>query len=355
MIDGGQGYTSYNPPIPVVAGPSNPNGTPAKLSLTVNDETGMVDSLTITNSGSGYDFIPAISFKNPGGAEIGAPTIDSEGRVNIGSIVVNEMGSGYSNPPIVYIDEAPDGGINAQAISRINQDGQVYEIQVTNRGRGYVTPPRVAIVNPIGAQVLDVTVASGSVTNIEMLTGGQGYTDAPSVYIVDDRKDGYGEPIGGTGAKAAATIFNGEITDINITDFGVGYSESEPPKIYIAEPKAARASVDVGFDQVTGFDVQEYGSGYTSSAFLGCSRGVSGPVAYDNLHNEIYAGEAALRQSNHVAGANVTNLDSLFIKEVFDKFRRQYLPTLDIDFSKVNPVQVINCLLYTSDAADDTP
>ena len=134
LIDGGQGYTSYNPPIPIVADASNVNGTAAKLSLTVNDETGMVDTITITDSGSGYDFIPAISFKNPGGATIGAPTIDSEGRVNIGSIAVDEMGSGYSNPPVVYIDQAPIGGINAQAISRINQDGQVYEIQITNRG-----------------------------------------------------------------------------------------------------------------------------------------------------------------------------------------------------------------------------
>ena len=341
LIDGGQGYNSYNPPIPVVAQPSDPNGTAAQITLTVNDTTGMVDSLTITNSGSGYDFIPAISFKNPGGAIITQPTIDSEGRVNIDSITVSSMGSGYSNPPLVYIDEAPDGGINATAISKINQDGQVYEIQITNRGRGYLTPPRTKIIDPIGAQVLDVTVASGSVTNIEMLTGGQGYTDAPSVYIVDDRKDGYGVPIGGTGALAQATIFNGEITDINIINFGTGYSEESPPKIYIAEPRAARASVDVGFDQVTGFDIIEEGESYAPSAFLGCARGVSGPVAYDNLHNEIYAGEAALRQSNHPAGSYVTNLDSLFIKEVFDKFRRQYLPTLDIDFSKVNPVQVI--------------
>ena len=53
-------------------------------------------------------------------------------------------------------------------------------------------------------------------------------------YIVDDRKDPFGVPIGGTGATAVATIFNGEITDINITDFGTGYSETEPPRIFIA-------------------------------------------------------------------------------------------------------------------------
>ena len=341
LIDGGQGYTSYNPPVPVCAPPSNSNGTPAKLSLTVDDTTGMIDSITITNSGSGYDFIPAISFQNPGGAKISAPTIDGEGRVNIGSIGVTEMGLGYSNPPTVYIDPAPGDGINAQAIAKINQDGQVYEINVVNRGKGYTSVPRVQIIDPIGAQVLDVTVASGSVTNIEMLTGGQGYTDAPSVYIVDDRKDAYGVPVGGTGATAAATIFNGEITDINITNFGTGYSTEFPPKIYIAEPQKARASVDVGFDQVTGFDILEEGIGYAPSAFLECSRGVSGPVAYDNLHNEIYAGEAALRQSNHISGQTVVNLDSLFIKEVFDKFRRQYLPTIDIDFTSIDPVQVI--------------
>ena len=217
------------------------------------------------------------------------------------SIEVTAFGQGYSNPPIVYIDPAPEGGINAQAVSRINQDGQVYEVLITNRGRGYLTPPRTRIIQPVGAQVLDVTVASGSVTNIEMLTGGQGYTDAPSVYIVDDRKDAYGEPIGGTGAEAIATIFNGEITDINVVNFGEGYSAEFPPKIYIAEPRAARASVDVGFDEVTGFDIIERGQGYSPSAFLGVSRGVSGPVGYDQLHNEIYAGESALRQSTHLS------------------------------------------------------
>jgi hypothetical protein len=344
LIDGGQGYSSYNPPIPVITDPSNEEGSFAVLSLTVDDQTGQVDSITIENSGSGYDFIPAITFRNPDGATCTQPEIDSEGRLVANSIQVTNFGQGYSNPPEVYIDPAPEGGINAAAVTRVNQDGQVYEVLITNRGRGYTTPPRTRIVQPVGAQVLDVTVASGSVTNIEMLTGGKGYTDAPSVYIVDDRKDAYGKAIGGTGARAIATIFNGEITDINVVSFGEGYSEEFPPKVYIAQPRAARASVDVGFDEVTGYDIIERGRGYSPSAFLGVSRGVSGTVAYDQLHNEIYARESQLRLSTHPAGSVVTNLDSLFLKEVFDKFRRQYLPTIDVDFTKVNPVQVIKTI-----------
>ena len=206
LIDGGQGYTSFNPPLIEIAAPTNANGTQATAELTVDDATGEVNAVTITNSGSGYDFIPAVTFKNPGGAEITDPQIDSEGRLVTDSITVvpARNGFGYKNPPDVYIDPAPEGGINAAALAILTPEGQVSGVTITNRGRGYTTPPRARIIQPIGAQVLGVTVASGSVTDIELLTGGRGYTDAPSVYIVDDRKDAAGVPIGGTGATAVA-------------------------------------------------------------------------------------------------------------------------------------------------------
>ena len=65
--------------IPLVTAPSNPNGRLARVALTVNDTTGMVDSVRITDSGSGYDFVPVITFNNPGGATFSNATIDSEG------------------------------------------------------------------------------------------------------------------------------------------------------------------------------------------------------------------------------------------------------------------------------------
>ena len=343
LINGGQGYTSYNPPLIEIAAPTNSNGTQATADLTVDDTTGEVNAVTITNSGSGYDFIPAVTFKNPGGAEITDPTIDSEGRLTTDSITVvpARNGFGYKNPPSVYIDPAPEGGINAAALAILTPEGQVSGVSITNRGRGYTSAPRARIIQPIGAQVLGVTVASGSVTDIDLLTGGRGYTDAPSVYIVDDRKDAAGVPIGGTGATAVATIFNGSITDISITNFGSGYDVNNPPKIFIAEPSAARSSVDVGFDEVTGFDITTPGRDYKPSALVGCVRGVSGTVDYDNYGNQIFATEDQLSLSNHVAGTKIVSLDTLFLRQLFEKLRRQYLPTITVDYTKVNPIQVI--------------
>ena len=98
LISGGQGYTSYNPPIPLVTAPSNPNGRLARVALTVNDTTGMVDSVRITDSGSGYDFVPVITFNNPGGATISDAASDSEGRLNVDSITVTSPCLLYTSP-----------------------------------------------------------------------------------------------------------------------------------------------------------------------------------------------------------------------------------------------------------------
>ncbi|AOV61558.1 virion structural protein [Synechococcus phage S-WAM1] len=342
LINGGQGYNSYNPPVISITPPSDLiNGSQAAARITVDDTTGQVSGIEITNSGSGYDFIPAISFINPNGAEISNPVIDSEGRLVANSISVVKTGLGYSNPPEIYIDPAPEDGINAEATCSVSPDGQVVSVTIINRGRGYLTAPRARIIQPVGAQVLDVTVANGNVTNINLLTGGSGYTDAPSVYIVDDRKGPLGESIGGTGAQAVATIFNGEITDINIVSFGSGYSDTEPPKVYIAEPLAAQASCDVGFGEVTGFNILSGGRNYEPSSLRGCARGVSDVVEFDNYGNQVYAPESALSQTSHSSGSVVHNLDSQIIREVFDKFRRQYMPTIQIDYSQVNPIRVI--------------
>ena len=176
------------------------------------------------------------------------------------------------------------------------------------------------------------------------MTGGSGYTDAPSVYIVDNRKDLSGNPIGGTGATAVATIFNGEITDINITSFGDGYSETEPPTVFIAEPKAAAASCDVGFGEITDLLYILTARTIKPSQFKNCKRGVSGVASYDIRGNQVFTQEVDSIQSSHEAGTVIENLDALFARTLYERFVNQFLPNAPIDYKKVNAPQIIKTI-----------
>lgn len=345
LIDGGQGYTPDNPPIVIFDPPADSSGVLAKATVVVDSETGQVSTINVTSSGSGYDTIPSISFTNPSGAKISDATIDAEGSVNPGSITVNEGGLNYKTAPTVWI-EAPTAvnSIQASAISTLDAVGRVNGVTIVAPGKGYTTPPRCRIIDPVGAQILDVSVSGGKLVDIELLFGGRGYTDPPSVYIVDNRKDLSGNPVGGIGATAVATIFNGEITDINITSFGSGYSSTEPPTVVIAEPKSAAASCDVGFGEVTGFTIHNPGEEYEPSQFRDCKRGVSGVTEFDQRGNQIFTKEVDSTQSSHTKDTAITNLDSLFSKELYQRFVNQFLPNAPIDYTKVNAPQIIKTI-----------
>ena len=104
----------------------------------------------------------------------------------------------------MYIDE-PTGtnSIQAALSANLTSEGKIGSISVLNAGQGYTTTPRVAIVDPVGAQVLETVVdGDGRVIRVDLLNGGSGFDDVPSVYIVDNRTNG------GTGAAAVASIFN---------------------------------------------------------------------------------------------------------------------------------------------------
>ena len=346
LLNGGSGYTSTNPPLITFDEPAE-NGIIAIAEAIVDEQTGSVSQVNLLSSGSSYITPPKIKFINPGGAKITPNVdIDGDGKIITSSLQILNPGNGYKTAPIIYIDSPTAEGSNPAVLrATLNNDGQVSGFVVLSRGNGYTTEPRVRIVDPVGAQILDVTVSNGSVTNIEILTGGSGYIDAPSVYIVDNRKDISGIPYGGSGATAAATIFNGSITDINVTAFGSGYSSVEPPTVFISPPPEAKASTDVGVGEVTGFLITNSGDGnYKSSSFNGCSRGVSGVVDYDENGEQVFASELLSRSRQHASGSKVINLDSLFLLEIFEKFTNQYLPDLTIDYTKVNASQIVKTI-----------
>ena len=327
LLKGGIGYSDTNPPIVVVEPPTKPGSLVADVRATV--ENGSVTKLTVNSSGSGYTFTPRVTFEQPGGAQMPALTV-SNGSIVGTTILVPNGGKGYTTAPEVYIDEPTgENGIRAN-LQAVITDGVVTSLNVLNAGQGYETTPRAAIIDPTGAQVLEVNVdGTGRVIGVELLTGGSGYVDIPSVYIVDNRTNG------GTGATAVASIFNGRITDINITSFGSGYSADNPPTIIIQEPAQAEAAVKICDNKVSGFTINTPGTGYDKAQFVNVARAASGITSYTEEGNAVFSNETTA--SSHAEGASAVCLDSLFLKQLLEKYKAQFLPNVpSLDFSKLN-------------------
>lgn len=78
---------------------------------------------------------------------------------------------------------------------------------------------------------------SSFIESIDIASGGAGYSVPPIIEFVNQ----YGCP--GTGAAATATVFSGVITDITITDPGVGYLKE--PFIVFNGPSMSKATANV--------------------------------------------------------------------------------------------------------------
>ena len=209
-------------------------------------------------------------------------------------------------------------------------NGVITSINVLNAGQGYTTVPRVAVIDPTGAQVLETQVdGDGRVIGIDVLSGGSGYDDVPSVYIVDNRQNG------GTGATATASIFNGRITDININNFGSGYSAAHPPTVVIQSPPQAEASVEIGLNEITGFSINKSGKNYSKAKFIGCARAASGITSYTETGNAVFSNNTMAMSA--AVDDNVKCLDAIFVKRLLDKYTEQFLPDVpELDYKKID-------------------
>lgn len=193
---------------------------------------------------------------SPGGAKLGTPTITS-GKIT-GTVPITDGGQGYTTIPTVYVDEPTGTNPVRAALTATLTNGVVTGITIANAGSGYTETPRIAIIDPVGAQILETKVDSdGRVIDIDLLSGGSGYTDIPSVYIVDNRTRRYRSVCRRHWAKATASIFNGKITDINVSTFGTGYSQTSPPDVVIQSPPAAESSATTGLNEITGFTINQ--------------------------------------------------------------------------------------------------
>lgn len=238
-------------PFPV--SPQNATGT-AVISY------GFVVSVNVNNGGFGYTNTPLVRLIGGGGSGASATAVVSNGVVV--EITITSNGSGYTNAPVVFIDPpyttnpmlkiAPmsflsfsnltvGGAYQLQQLAKWYWTNQPISFTATNTSFTQMVPGVVGSGNyrlalsPVPAQAFATAVVSyGFVVHATITSGGSGYVTSPAVSIVGG---------GGTNATAVSQISGGVVTNILITNTGMGYSGT--PTIKIDQPPAASLSPTV--------------------------------------------------------------------------------------------------------------
>ena len=193
------------------------------LNYRIANQTGCPVGALLTNAGSGYTSAPTVT--PSAGGSIWKAIV---GGALSTTVTITNGGIGYTYPPIVLIQNPPNGGIQATAYCTLTS-GSVSSVTIVDQGAGYTQPPQIVFINdpreginniPTGynaAAVASLTGA-GTVTAVLMLDHGQGnQTSLPTLAFS-----------GGGGSSAAATvIMNWAITAVpTVTTAGAGLSGS---------------------------------------------------------------------------------------------------------------------------------
>lgn len=188
-----------NVPVTVVGGGGS--GFSGTVSFKNN---GKVNGVGITNSGSGYAGTP--TSVNLSGCSLSI--LSWVLGYQVASLTLTNGGAGYTSPPAVNIDPAPQpsGALAPTATATLapfaTNAGQVVAVNITSSGSGYTTPPVVTFTGDGTGAAATAAISSpgGTVTAITVTNHGSGYTGQPTVTITGG---------GGTGATAKATMSGG--------------------------------------------------------------------------------------------------------------------------------------------------
>jgi hypothetical protein len=164
--------------------------------IQANVVSNAITSVGLLNPGYGYFFTPNVTITGGANANIIVQTVQTS--ANLQPVIVGGQITGV---------QIVDGGIGyTYASANVVGDGAGGRVIVDLSTRG---------IDTLQTTVEQLAV-DGAIYAIKMISNGYGYTTA-NVTITGD----------GVGANATATVSNGRVTRINITDPGSGYSDAE--------------------------------------------------------------------------------------------------------------------------------
>lgn len=246
---------------PIIAVPSvsHPTGINATVTLTMIG--GTVQTVTVTNGGSGYQPVPATIASIARMPNNNATVTPVQIGGAITSITIDVAGTGYHVGDVITIIHGT--GVNATAeVSTINgATGAITGITITNAGSGYdnsglsATVTRKTAITAVGT--INVNATTGAITGITFSNAGGAYHIGDQINIT--------HPYGASANIEVGSIgVSGNITSINIINGGVDY-QTAVAIVEITHPTgtAFRANVAVnGSGVITGVTVLNGGIGY---------------------------------------------------------------------------------------------
>jgi hypothetical protein len=253
----GAGYTG-TPTVTIVDQSGSGRGASAIANL-----TGGVTEVLLTNGGAGYAVAPTVTIAAPLGGGTAATAIAVLGTTGSTTGVVQSLrimtsGSGYAigEVPAVTFTGANTTGASATA----TVTNVVTGITITSAGLGYDPSTTRVSIDPIGSGATAVANLTGGVLSASILSGGSGYSAGTTTVTIS------GPAGGGSAATATATIVGGVITGLTVTNPGYGYAKGEQPTVTISGGDGlADASATVG-TIVGSIRLTASGSGYLSTA-----------------------------------------------------------------------------------------
>ena len=133
----GNGYSHTDKDIKIT--PTGTNTTPVIANANINYE--VLESISITDGGSGYITAPTIAIT--GGSGSGATATAYLSDLGIVSIKVVNRGAGYTSAPTITISGG--GGTGVTATATLNTDKTLKSIKVDTAGAGYTSAPTIKI------------------------------------------------------------------------------------------------------------------------------------------------------------------------------------------------------------------
>lgn len=185
------------------------------ITTRIANPTGCAVAASVTTAGSGYTTPPSVT-PSAGGSTWQA--IVGGAISTLGVIVAG--GSGYQYPPMLWIEQPPQTGVQATGTVTI-ANGTISAISIVDQGAGYIYAPNVALISDprdttgYGGNVQVTLTGAGTVTAVVCTNHGNPITSGTVPTLAF-----------GSGSAAATVVMDWTISSVSVTTAGAGYTSA---------------------------------------------------------------------------------------------------------------------------------